>query len=225
MLLRWTCTAACRDADFHFWDATDDITGANLDLLFERDRLYLHNASGSFGAVPMTLTGVLCLAAAAIEGSWYGSLGETCADRTLPGAGDLDLNPEGGQYRLSANVSGVEVNQLRATLGVRPTPQPAAGGVAGVLHVTGPLEKPVFSGTAWAVRPNAAQLAECEQTEAVVALLGEPGAVGAWDRVPLSAAGAVFTLDTAKETFELHSAHGLLVDGGQVSAVWVWGCY
>lgn len=51
------CPPASRDASFHFWDATDDITGANLDLLFERDRLYLHNASGSFGAVPMTLTG------------------------------------------------------------------------------------------------------------------------------------------------------------------------
>lgn len=49
--------SACRDASFHFWDATDDITGASLDLLFERDRLYLHNAAGSFGAVPMTLTG------------------------------------------------------------------------------------------------------------------------------------------------------------------------
>lgn len=46
-----------RGANFHFWDATDDISGANLDLLFERDRLYLHNTSGSFGAVPMTLTG------------------------------------------------------------------------------------------------------------------------------------------------------------------------
>ena len=28
-----------------------------MDLLFEHDRLYLHNASGFFGAVPMTITG------------------------------------------------------------------------------------------------------------------------------------------------------------------------
>ena len=131
-------------------------------------------------------------------------------------AGDLDLNPETGQYRLSASVPGVEVNQLRATLGVRPTPQPVAGSVAGVLHVTGPLEKPVFSGTAWAVRPDSAQLVDCEQTEALAAMLAEPGAVGAWDRVPLSSAGAVFALDTAKERLELHSAHGVLADGGQV---------
>jgi hypothetical protein len=52
-----TLLCPCRGADFHFWDATDDITDADLDLLFERDRLYLHNARGSFGAVPMTLTG------------------------------------------------------------------------------------------------------------------------------------------------------------------------
>ena len=49
---------AARGAHFHFWDATDDITGAHLDLVFERDQLYLHDARGAFGAVPMTLTGV-----------------------------------------------------------------------------------------------------------------------------------------------------------------------
>jgi hypothetical protein len=112
----------------------------------------------------------------------------------------------------------VEVNQLRATLGVRPTPQPVAGAIAGVLHVTGPLEKPVFSGTAMAVRPTAAHLADCEQpTDALAALLAEPTAVGAWDRVPLARAGAVFELNTAQETMMLHSMHGELVDGGQVS--------
>ena len=49
-----------RGASFHFWDATDDITDACLDLLFETDRLYFHNATGRFGAVPMSLTGALC---------------------------------------------------------------------------------------------------------------------------------------------------------------------
>ena len=131
-------------------------------------------------------------------------------------AGDLDLNPEVGEYRLSASIPGVEVNQLRATLGVRPTPQPVAGAVAGVLHVTGPLEKPVFSGTAMAVRPTPEQLADCEPTEALAALVAEPAAVGAFDRVPLAAAGAVFALDTAKETMMLHAMHAELVDGGQV---------
>lgn len=65
---------------------------------------------------------------------------------TFPPLGDLDLDPERGTYRLSATVPGVEVNQLRASLGVRPLPMPVAGAVAGTLHITGPLEKPIFSG-------------------------------------------------------------------------------
>ena len=64
---------AVRGANFHFWDATDDILDADLDLLFEGDRLYLHKAKGKFGAVPMTLTG------------------------------DLDLDPLTGQYRLDCS--------------------------------------------------------------------------------------------------------------------------
>ena len=47
----------CRDGAFHFWDAVDDFSNANMDLLFEGDRMYVHNASGSFGAVPLTMTG------------------------------------------------------------------------------------------------------------------------------------------------------------------------
>lgn len=177
---------AVREAEFHFWDATDDIGGATLDLLFERDRLYLHNASGRFGDVPLKLTG------------------------------DLDLHPDTGHYRLSASVPSVEVNALRATLGVRPTPQPVAGALSGVLHVSGPLEKPVFSGTARGIRPSAAQLAACEPSDALAALLAEPRAVGAYDRVPLAGAGAVFALDTAQEMFDLHAMHGELLDGGEL---------
>lgn len=140
-----------------------------------------------------------------------------CPPRPPPPPGDLDLDPDTGQYRLSAVIPGVEVNALRASLGVRPTPQPVAGALAGVLHVTGPLEKPVFSGTARGVRPSAAQLADCERSEALATLLAEPRAVGAYDRVPLAAAGAVFALDTADETLHLHALHAELLDGGEVS--------
>src|SRR5689334_14264813 len=59
-----------RAGDFHFWDAPDDITGASMDLVFERDRLYLHQAKGYFGAVPLNVSG------------------------------DMDLNPQSGTYRL-----------------------------------------------------------------------------------------------------------------------------
>lgn len=63
-------------------------------------------------------------------------------------AGDMGLNPESGQYRVSADVVGVEVNDLRKTLGLRPLPFPISGAIRGVLHCTGPLEEPIFSGRA-----------------------------------------------------------------------------
>lgn len=71
---------SCRGADFHFWDATDDITGADLDLFFERDRLYLHNARGSFGAVPMTLSGVGGVGMLCLRLLWM--LGSVCLHRS-----------------------------------------------------------------------------------------------------------------------------------------------
>lgn len=64
LLFPWLTST--RGARFHFWDATDDISGAHLDLVFERDQLYLHNARGAFGAVPMTLTGALAAVAAGL---------------------------------------------------------------------------------------------------------------------------------------------------------------
>jgi hypothetical protein len=51
----------CEGLEFHFWDSPDSLSGASMDLLFEGDRLYLHNASGYFGGVPLTLTGDLDL--------------------------------------------------------------------------------------------------------------------------------------------------------------------
>ncbi|WIA09845.1 hypothetical protein OEZ85_010059 [Tetradesmus obliquus] len=185
---------ACRDVDLHFWDSPDDITGAAMDLLFERDRVYLHKATGSFGAIPLSVSG------------------------------DLDLSPLAGQYRLQASVGPVEVNGLRSTLGVRPIPSPVAGALRGVLHVTGPLEKPIFSGSASALRPPPALLVGAEDTPALRALLADPGAVVAYDRVPASAANGVFTLDTSTEMFVLHSGQAVPAGGGLLQAagrMWV----
>ena len=177
---------AVRGANFHFWDATDDIMDADLDLLFESDRLYLHRAKGRFGSVGMTLTG------------------------------DLDLNPLTGKYRLSATVPNVEINALRATLGVRPTPFPVAGAVSGTLHVTGPLEKPIFSGIAKVVRPTQEALDDCELTNALEMLHSEPTAVGAYDRVPISNAELVFSLDTSEERMTLHAFRASPIGGGEL---------
>jgi hypothetical protein len=109
----------------------------------------------------------------------------------------MDLNPLGGQYRLQAAVGPVEVNALRATLGVRPIPFPIAGALRGVLHLTGPLDKPIFSGSASALRPPPALLVGVEDTPALQALLADPSAVVAYDRVPASAANGVGLLRTA----------------------------
>lgn len=69
----------------------------------------------------------------------------------------MDLDPEVGQYRLSADVAGVEVNALRETLGVRPQPFPINGLLRGIVHCTGPLQEPLFSGQHFAV-PHAPPL-------------------------------------------------------------------
>ena len=47
----------CSNLAFHFWDATDDFSETQMDLLFEGHRLYLHGANGKFGAVPLSITG------------------------------------------------------------------------------------------------------------------------------------------------------------------------
>jgi hypothetical protein len=100
-------------------------------------------------------------------------------------SGDMDLNPDTGQYRISASISPVDVNALRATLGARPTPHPVAGAVRGVLHCTGPLEEPIFSGTAVAVRPSADMLAAGEATHALAAVAADPDAASCfWPWAP-----------------------------------------
>ena len=177
---------AVKDADFHFWDSSDEIIDSTMDLIFESDRVYLHKAKGYFGAVPLKVTG------------------------------DLDLNPLHGEYRVSASVQGVEANALRATLGVRPTPFSVSGSVSGTMHVTGPLEKPVFSGHAHILRPTRHMLQNSEPSPALETLLSTSQAVGAYDRVPFQDAGLVFSLDTSTNEMTLHALHADLIDGGQL---------
>jgi hypothetical protein len=94
-------TVRGRGLGFHFFDAPDDFAGVDLDLLFEGRRLYLHGASGFYGAIPLTATG------------------------------DIDITPELGEYHVSANIPLVDANSLRETLGGRPPPSPLAGALRG----------------------------------------------------------------------------------------------
>lgn len=213
-------------ARFHFWDAPDVVRDADLDLVFEGRRLYLHGARALFGAVPIVA------------------------------AGDVDLVPHTGRLRVSAAIGPAELNAARATLGVRPLAVPLAGAVEGMIQVTGPLEKPVFSGvvrlvddgsvldvikpTAGGGKPGgtlpsqtesdglrrrmlrrpkprrASLLADAEETVALRALRSSPSARGAFDRIPLAEAEAVFSLDTATQRLDLHAVHAVPMTGGSV---------
>jgi len=181
---------------FHFVDAPDDFAGVDAEFLFDGRKLYLHDARGFYGAIPLSCTG------------------------------DIDLTPTRGEYHLSAAVPGCEMNDLRETLGGRPAPKPLAGSLAGSVHITGPLEKPVFMGTVQA-RASAAGLAASlarappgsgPAAWAAEALAATPRAVAAYDRIAFEAVKAVWTLDTASGLFVLHEAEAIPAGGGAVRA-------
>lgn len=132
--------------------------------------------------------------------------------------------PTGGCYRLQAVAGPVEANALRASLGVRPLPWSLAGSLRGLLGVSGPLDAPVYSGSAAAVRPTPELLAGVEACPALSALLADRSAVAAYDRVPASAAGAVFSLDSGTGILTLHSGQAVPAGGGLLQAagrMWV----
>ena len=83
-----------RNIDFQIWDSPSAFTGVGGSLLFEGQRMFFHNATGAYGQVPLTVSG------------------------------DMDLNPVGGEYRLSAQVAGVEINRLMHTVAAKPPPYP-----------------------------------------------------------------------------------------------------
>ena len=182
---------------FHIVDAPDDFAGVDADFLLEGRRIYFHGAQGMYGAIPLTATG------------------------------DIDITPEVGEYHLSATVPCVEANDLRETLGGRPLPRALAAGLKGILHCTGPLEKPVFMGTVNAHREETAVGSARDRVRsltpaggpalspadafraaqlgwAVDALDRQPQAVAAYDRVAFDSVKAVWSLDTQTSVFVLH---------------------
>ncbi|CAI5469289.1 unnamed protein product [Closterium sp. Yama58-4] len=93
--------------------------GVSGAVVLEGQRLFLHGVEGRYGHVP------------------------------LRASGDMDLNQgAGGQYRITAQVQPVEANLLMKTLNAKPLPYPLAGSLQGLLFCRGPLDAPIFEGTA-----------------------------------------------------------------------------
>jgi hypothetical protein len=150
---------AVADASFHFWDSPDDFTGTEMSLLFDEDTMHVLSGRGAYGAVQ------------------------------LSARGEVRLDPAHGQYNIQVDAPAVEVNALRATLGVRPFPYPMAGAVSGHMQCYGALEEPVFAGRVDAVAAQAGALDSGPKGEAHDALLQAlkegKRAVLAYDKVPI----------------------------------------
>lgn len=175
----------CSNGHLHFWDATDDLSDVNMTMLFEGKRMYLHNTKGYYGAIPIQVTG------------------------------DLDIDPDDGEYRLMLQVPLVEVNDLRETLAVRPLPYPVRGFARGSIQVTGPLEKPIYSG-----RISAIENSHDRKSRGIIQrgrAIEQSGAVGSYDKVLFRGASCVFTLDTSTSMLDLHSIEAEPLAGGRVS--------
>eukprot|EP00899_Mesostigma_viride_P010244 jgi/Mesvir1/19220/Mv11528-RA.3 len=171
-----------RGGHFHVFEAPADFEGVNMDAMLQRQALYFLKATGNFGAIPIMCTG------------------------------DMDLNVQGGEYRLHASVSAVEVNELMDTFGAMPPPYPVAGWLGGVVHMTGPLEKPFYTGIAGA-RTSIDDDA-MPTSVAKSALFANPGTVMSYDRVPFVSASTVFSYDSGMELMQLHAIDARPLGGG-----------
>jgi len=198
---------------FHFYDATDDFADTELDLVFQKRRMYIHNGRGHYGHVPITVTGDLDLNPLPVKSLLLGP--------------DAKVHAPRGEYRLSGQIAPVEAHALRETLGVRPPPRPLAGALKGFLYVSGPLEAPVFTGQAettdFIPEENAKGFSATMEEEKAwsyraVKKYEKDGAVAAYDRVPIRNVKATWTVEPKKDVFVLHSAEGQLVAGGKVRA-------
>lgn len=211
----------CRGLSFHFWDATDNFADTDVDLLFEGRRMYLHGGKGYYGAVPIAASGDMDLFPGEKNMRELKDMRDKQGPRPTvvqPGSGHI------GEYRISAQIPGVDVHALRETLGVRPPPRPIAGAVRGFLYVGGPLDFPIFTGSAETISPQVEDLkrgvpgTESALAEDAVRAGATEGAVAAYDCFAVKDARAVFTVDTWAQKLTLHEAEASPVAGGEARA-------
>ena len=211
----------CRGVNLHFWDSTDSFADTDVDLVFEGTRMYLHGGKGFYGAVPITASGDMDLAPGEKNVKQLKEMrdsGELRPKNMQPGSG------RSGEYRISAQVSGVDAHALRETLGVKPPPRPLAGAVRGFLYVGGPLEYPIFTGSAETIPPKPEDIrrgvpgTEVALSEDAVRAGASEGAIAAYDAFAVKDARAVFTVDTWGQKVTLHEAEVSPVAGGEARA-------
>ncbi|KAK7377280.1 hypothetical protein VNO80_02702 [Phaseolus coccineus] len=174
--------------DFQPLDAPSSFSNISASLCFRGQRIFLHNASGWFGSVP------------------------------LEASGDFGIHPEEGEFHLMCQVPGVEVNALMRTFKMKPLLFPLAGSVTALFNCQGPLETPVFVGTGMVSRTFSYLQTETTASVASEALATskEAGALAAFDRVPFSYVSANFTFNTDNCVADLYGIRACLVDGGEI---------
>lgn len=75
----------------------------------------------------------------------------------------------------------------------------------------------ICTGYAEVLRPTDASIQALEDSHAKSALLGNPEAVAAFDKVAFTSGSAVFTLNTATDIFTLHDSTALVAGGGKLT--------
>ncbi|XP_057959388.1 protein TIC236, chloroplastic isoform X2 [Malania oleifera] len=173
---------------FQIYDAPSRFSDGSAILHFRGQRIFLHNASGWFGKVP------------------------------LEASGDFGIHPEEGEFHLMCQVPCVEVNALMRTFKMKPLLFPLAGSVTAVFNCQGPLDAPIFVGSGMVSRKIAHSVSDIPPTSASETIMKnkEAGAVAAFDRIPFSYLSANFTFNTDNCVADLYGIRASLVDGGEI---------
>ncbi|KAI3691537.1 hypothetical protein L2E82_49901 [Cichorium intybus] len=173
---------------FQISDAPSSFSDISASLCFRAQRIFLHNASGWFGKVP------------------------------LEASGDFGIEPEEGEFHLMCQVPSVEVNALMKSFKMKPLLFPLAGSVTAVFNCQGPLDAPIFVGSGLVSRKLSSSVGDVPTSPAYEAIMKnkEAGAVAAFDRVPFSYVSANFTFNTDNCVADLYGIRATLVDGGEI---------
>ncbi|KAF9613143.1 hypothetical protein IFM89_005714 [Coptis chinensis] len=174
--------------NFQIFGAPSCFSEMEASLCFRGQRIFLHNASGWFGDIP------------------------------LEASGDFGINLEDGEFHLMCQVPCVEVNALMKTFKMKPSLFPLAGSITAVFNCQGPLDAPIFVGSGVVSRKTVHSFSNIPASSASEAMMKskEAGAVAAFDRIPFSYVSANFTFNTDNNVADLYGIRATLLDGGEI---------